>query len=103
MYLNPARLWRYNQMRRQYLGKKGRLLNWTTVRVGPEGLERRTPYVVGLVQVGKEKVMTQIAEIKTQDLHKGIWLVGRLRRLFDVPDEQLVVYGVKFTPEREND
>jgi uncharacterized OB-fold protein len=101
MKLEPARHWRYNEKRRKYLGKTGRLMNWSVVYVGPEGLENRTPYVVGLVTVGRETVMAQIGEVEPGILKKGMKLWGQLRRLFDVPADQLIVYGVKFVPVRK--
>lgn len=100
MKIEPARVWRYNQKRRKYLGKLGKLVGFTTVRTPPEGLEKRVPYVVGLVKIGQERLMAQIVDIEPEEVRVGMKVVGRLRRLFDVPNDQLVIYGVKFVPIR---
>lgn len=101
MKMQPARLWRYNRERKKYLGKVGKLVGWSQVQVGPEGMERRAPYFIGLIRVGGETVIAQLVEVEAESIKRGMMMVGRLRRLFDVPKDQLIVYGVKFAPLRE--
>jgi uncharacterized OB-fold protein len=96
MLISAPRVWRYNQQRRKYLGEVGMLVGFSVVRVGPVGLENRTPYVVGLVEVGGEKIMVQIVDIAKPRI--GMKVVGVVRRLFDVDPEAVVVYGIKFRP-----
>lgn len=95
MKMQAPRLWRYNQERRRYLGKVGRIVGWSVVRVGPEGLEKRTPYVVGIVEVMGERVVAQITGVEPEKMVEGMRVIGRLRRLFEVPEDELIVYGVK--------
>lgn len=101
MRINPVRVWRYNGLRRKFLGKVGILEEFSVVRVGPTGMENRVPYVVGLVRVGKEKVMAQIVDVDESRVVVGMKMVGRLRRLFDVDPEAVIVYGLKFAPSGE--
>lgn len=101
MWFNAPRVWRYNKQRRRFLGKRGVLVSWSVVRVAPEGMLERTPYVVGLVRVGKALVMAQLIEVEdVSRLRVGLVLIGRLRRLFDVDEKALLVYGIKFAPLR---
>lgn len=102
MQISPVRVWRYNERRRRFLGVVGTLVSYSVVRVGPQGMESKTPYIVGLVKIGKERVMIQIVGVNTEDLRTGMRLVGRLRRLFTVDPDAVVVYGVKFCPPRSD-
>ena len=99
--ISPVRVWRYNEERRRLLGKQGILRLFSVLRVGPTGMSGRTPYVVGLVQVGDELVIAQLADIQMNSLKKGMKLRGRVRRLFDITLDGVIVYGIKFTPDFE--
>jgi hypothetical protein len=95
--ISPVRVWRYNQERRRLLGAFGTLEQFSVVRVGPVGLSNRTPYVIGLVKVGHELVLAQLADV--EDIQIGMRLRGQLRKLFDVNKDGVIVYGIKFVPD----
>jgi uncharacterized OB-fold protein len=96
MKIAAARVWRYNRKRREYLGKVGKVIAWSVVRSGPEGMERRTPYVVGIIECDGERLMGQIVEVIPEEMKKGLKVKGVLRRLYDVDLDAIVVYGVKW-------
>jgi uncharacterized OB-fold protein len=96
MKIAAARVWRYNQKRREYLGKVGKVIAWSVVRGGPEGMERRTPYVVGIIECEGERLMGQIVDVMPEEMKKGLKVKGVLRRLYDVDLDAVVVYGVKW-------
>lgn len=101
MILRPATLWRRNDTRKHYLAQRGVIVCFSVVHQAPPQLEKRVPYVVALVQVGKERFMTQIVDCEQRDLRVGMEVVGVMRKLFDVENAGLHVYGVKFSPIEE--
>jgi uncharacterized OB-fold protein len=96
MKINAPKVWRYNQQRRQYLDKVGKVVGWSVVRNGPEGMEKRTPYVVALIEVGTQRVIGQVVDVDLKTLAVGMKVVGVLRRLFEVDAEAVIVYGIKW-------
>jgi len=74
---------------------------FSVVYVGPEGMENQVPYVVGLVEVDGVRVVSRIVEIEPEEMRLEMVVVGRMRRLFTVSEDGLVVYGVVFGPLRE--
>jgi uncharacterized OB-fold protein len=66
---------------------------------GTIGLSDKTPYVIGLVQLFcGEVVIGQLTSVDLEHLYVGMVFQGRIRRLFVVPYDQVIVYGVKFQP-----
>jgi uncharacterized OB-fold protein len=96
MKMAAPRVWRYNEKRRQLLGKVGQVVAWTIVRAGPEGMEERTPYVVGIIEVDGQRVMGQVVDVDSVQMRVGMKVEGVLRRLFDVDSDALIMYGVKW-------
>ena len=96
MKLSPVRVWRRNCLRREGLGKKGRLEGFTVVRVAPEGLGTAVPYVLGIVRVGSKQLMVQVVGVEEDELRVGMELVGVLRRMVEVDADGVILYGVKF-------
>lgn len=101
MILRPATLWRRNSVRKRYLGHRGVVICFSVVYQAPLQLEKRVPYIVALVRVGKERVMVQLVDCEQSEVYVGMEVVGVMRKLFDVDDAGLHVYGVKFCPIKE--
>lgn len=103
MILRPATLWRRNNERKRYLARKGVIVCFSVVRQAPLQLEKRVPYVVALVEMRKERTIAQVVDCELEDLHIGMKVVGVMRKLFDVDNAGLHVYGVKFSPMMEKE
>ena len=97
MKMHPAMLWRRNSERRRYLGIFGKVIGFSVVYQGPLQLEKRTPYVVALIEVGDERVVSQLVDCDPLQVTVGSRVVGVMRKLFDVDADALIVYGVKFS------
>ena len=63
---SPVQIWRQHKILHQYLNKIGRLIVWTKIFVAPVGFEHQTPYLVGIVQLDKERMPLGI--ITTRDI-----------------------------------
>lgn len=95
MKQSPAKLARTTQERYRFLGKVGRVESFSSVSIGPEGLDRRIPYLVAVVDFGKERAILQLADLKTGDVKVGMKVIGVMRRLFEPGEKELIAYGVK--------
>lgn len=98
----PAAVWRDNDSRRMFLGVEGKVVAFSVVRQGPGQLDRRTPYVIALIVCGGEKVLAQLTDCDSKEVFVGMEVVGVLRKLYDVPSDSLLRYGVKFAPVRKD-
>lgn len=93
----PARVWRESKKDYCALGRQGKLLHWTEVRTAPEGHEELTPYVVALIRLARDEVISgQLVDWERRGLRKGLELVGVPRRIRVEGREGLIRYGVKW-------
>ncbi len=97
MNIPAARVWRYNDIRKKYLGEIGTIVSYSLVHVAPIGLVGRTPYVVAVIRIGSECVVGQVVDYDLDSIKTGMKVVGVIRRLFDVSKDGVLLYGVKFS------
>lgn len=101
IFNNPVNIWRCNSQRSRYLGKTGTLEGFTRIRVKPKHMHEVPDYCVGLVKVGRFKIMTRITDVEYGELQIGQKLMGRMRRLVPPTPESPILYGVVFAPIRK--
>ena len=93
----PAKIWREAKQDYQALGKEGKLLYWTTVKVAGEGFESIAPYQVALIRLNKKQVVGgQLVDCQDQKLKKGMKVVSVARRVRANGPEEPIKYGVKW-------
>jgi len=93
MIMNPATYWRRNKEWKMLLGKKGKVLFSTRVRVTTERQEKWAPYCFVLVKIeGKRHEMMGAGKEK---LREGDKVVCVLRRLSEPTSDGLIEYGIK--------
>ena len=100
IYHNPVFNWRHNTQRSKYLGKKGKLLGFTVIRVKPKHMESIPDYCVGLIQIDNHQIMARLSDVDHDQLTIGLKLIGRLRRLLPPTPDSPILYGTVFAPER---
>ena len=98
MLFTPVQLTRTIRDRYQFLGKVGRVVSFTLIRVAPEQLKRRTPYVVAIVDFGTQRATMTLADVRKDEVFMGMKVVGVLRRLYEPSKEGVIPYGVKCVP-----
>jgi uncharacterized OB-fold protein len=92
-------VWRKQKKDKLALGKKGKIITWTTINVAPPKFASMTPYSVVLVELeNNEKVYGQLVDFEEKDLQIGTEVISILRRAGDVGKEQIIEYSVKFKP-----
>lgn len=100
--------WRKTKLLKNYLGKTGKLLTWTTVSTAPTGFEYQSPYFAGIIEFDdkqslrsgdlKSRMPIQIIDCKSEDLKINLRLKLVVRRLKKPGPSDVIDYGIKATP-----
>lgn len=81
------------------LPKRGKLLSFSIIRNPPIGFDKKTPYVVGLVELEDgTRLITQITDIDINELKIGMEVEQVFRKITEDGDSGIIQYGVKFRP-----
>lgn len=77
----------------------GELYSYTTLSSAPEGYEDQLPYSVGMIKLDEgPMVEAQLTDVDAADLRIGMRMEMVTRRLRDLGEAGLIVYGYKFRP-----
>ena len=96
--ITSVSLSRTRASRYQFLGKIGKVVSYTSIAVGPDGLGRRAPYLVAIVDFGKERATLPLVNTSADEVQTGMRVVGVLRRMFEPTEDGIITYGTKCTP-----
>ncbi|BAA80876.2 conserved hypothetical protein AcaC [Aeropyrum pernix K1] len=81
------------------LPRVGRLEAYTVLYSVESGARDRSPVVIGLVDLGVAKVVSEIVDVSDpESLERGVQVEAVFRRIYEDGDEGVIVYGVKFRP-----
>lgn len=77
------------------VGRKGKIIEYTSVMSAPTNFKIQQPYFVALIELENgERVTAQV--IDCENISEGMKVEGVLRKLFSEGQEGLIHYGVKF-------
>lgn len=94
--ISPVKIWRHQKEIANLLGKDGKIVSWTMVRVPPAGYEQEAPYPVVLVELEKGKRLTaQLVDWEKKDLAVGRKVKTVYRRIRKPDSEGVIPYGIK--------
>lgn len=97
--ISPVKVWRNQGIVAKHLGKKGTIVSFTIIRLGPTGFEAQIPYPVAVVQFENgERMVGQLVDWKKEDLREGKVVEAVLRRVNEPDREGVIPYGIKFRP-----
>lgn len=81
------------------LGKTGKIISWTMVRVPPADFSDQAPYPVVLVELnGGERLTAQLVDWNAEDLNAGQNIITIVRRTIKPNNEGVIPYGIKVKP-----
>lgn len=81
------------------LGREGKIVSWTVVRVPPAGFSSLAPYPVVIVELADGKrISAQMVDWTQEDLVFGKKVKVVVRRLSEAPTEGVIPYGIKVKP-----
>ena len=99
MTTSPVKLWRRNKNASSLIGKKGKIINWTIIRVPAKSFVDQAPYPVVIVKMQNgENMIGQLVDWQEKDLMVGREVVSVLRRLRTEDKEDVIYYNIKFRP-----
>jgi uncharacterized OB-fold protein len=99
MVTSPVKLWRRQENTSSLVGKKGKILQWTMIRVPAKSFAEQAPYPVVIVKMQNGKNMIgQLVDWQEEDLAIGKEVVSVLRRLRTEGKEDVIYYHTKFKP-----
>ena len=101
---SPSKIWRRSTNRYTHgcPGEvlTGTLVTWSVVHAAPEGFDDQTPYVIGIVQTGEDRLTAQIVDCEPDALRAGQELVSTFRKISQDGNSGLIHYGLKWMPLR---
>ncbi|MBI3109474.1 hypothetical protein HYZ06_00335 [Candidatus Daviesbacteria bacterium] len=95
---SPVQIWRQHKKLHKYLNKVGKLIVWTKIFVAPLGFEHQVPYLVGIVDFGKEKMPLQIVDCNEEELKSNQKVITVIRKIGKVKPDEVIEYGIKVKP-----
>lgn len=99
--ISPVKVWRNQGVITKYLGRRGKIVSSTIIRVGPSGFETQIPYPVVVVEFDSgEKMTGQLVDWQEGDVRLGSRVEAVLRRVREPHPEGVIPYGIKFRPVR---
>jgi uncharacterized OB-fold protein len=99
MVTSPVKLWRRQENTTSLIGKRGKILQWTMIRVPAKSFVDQAPYPVVIVKMQNgENMIGQLVDWQKKDLVIGREVVSILRRLRTEGKEDIIYYHIKFKP-----
>lgn len=97
--ISPVKVWRNQKKIAALVGKTGKIVSWTVVRVPPTGFSEQAPYPVVLVELAAGgRIMAQLVDWQEKDLALGRQVVTVVRRVAQPNNEGIIPYGIKVKP-----
>ncbi len=97
--VSPVKIWRNQKKTATLIGKIGRIISWTIIRVPPADFTDQAPYPVVLVELTDGKRITaQLVDYKPENLHYGQKVRTVIRRVMQPNNEGVIPYGIKVKP-----
>lgn len=97
--ISPVKLWRNQKNVADLVGKTGRIVSWTVIRVPPADFTDQAPYPVALVELdGGGRITAQIVDWQETHLKTGQKVITVVRRITKPSTEGVIPYGIKGKP-----
>lgn len=81
------------------LGRTGKIISWTIVRVPPADFSDQAPYPVALVELNDGgRITAQLVDWEDKNLKTGQRAVTVVRRMVKPNTEGVIPYGIKVKP-----
>jgi len=100
MKITPVKLWRRQKKVSSQIGKKGKIIAWTIIRIPSKEFTSQAPYPVIIASLeSKEKMILKLVDWKMEDLKIGREIMTVLRRLFtEDGGDGIIHYVIKGKP-----
>ena len=94
--ISPVKVWRRQKTIRDLLGKKGKIVSWTTIFTPPPQFKHIAPYTVVYVRlVDAQNICAQLVDVLPgQSIKKGDRVMVTLRKLRESVAEDIIPYTI---------
>lgn len=93
---SPVKIWRNQKKVASLVGKTGKIISWTIVRVPPADYTDQAPYPVVLVELESGKrIMAQLVDWEPEHLTFGQKVMTIIRRVTRPDPDGVIPYGIK--------
>lgn len=93
---SPIKIWRNQKDLASLIGRKGKIVSWTTIRNPPAEFKNQTPYYVALVKLENGMSITaQITDCDENEPKIGQKVETIIRRTVPAKSEDIISYGIK--------
>jgi uncharacterized OB-fold protein len=97
--LSPVKIWRHQKQISELIGKTGKVLTWTVIRVPPTGFSDQAPYAVALVRLENGfRLVCQMTDTDPDSLSFGMPVRLIVRRVKEPDADGIIPYGIKAKP-----
>lgn len=97
--LSPVKIWRNQKKVAQLVGKTGKIVAFTLIRVPPAGFSDQAPYPVVVVELSDGKrICAQLVDWEDKHLRFGQRVVTVVRRSTRPNFDDVIPYGIKVKP-----
>jgi len=80
------------------LPRVGRIISYSVIYATPFEDRNRSPVILGLIDLGVARLVTEIVDVKPEELKIGDRVEAVFRRVSVDGTTGLIVYGIKFRP-----
>jgi uncharacterized OB-fold protein len=95
----PVKIHRHQKQTAVLIGKKGKIVVWTMIRVATKLFNHQAPYPVVIVRLENgEQAIGQLVDWQQEDLQIEREVVAVLRRAYIEDKESVITHTIKFKP-----
>lgn len=93
---SPVKVWRNQKKVARMLGKYGRIISWTVIRVPPSGFSFLAPYVVAVVKLTNGRnIIAQVVDCDPERIEFNQKVVTVVRKITRSGGDEVIPYGIK--------
>ena len=97
--ISPVKVWRNQKYVARMIGKTGRIVSWTVIRMPPANFGYQAPYPVVIVKLETGDLITaQMVDYTEKHLVIGQKVITVVRRTVQSDVDDVIPYGIKVKP-----
>ena len=96
---SPVKIWRNQKKITKMLGRCGKIISWTIIRVPPSDFSYIAPYAVAIVKLDNGRnIIVQVVDIGLDEIRTGQKVITVVRRTLRPDSNDVIPYGIKVKP-----
>ena len=97
--ISQVKVWRNQKYVARTIGKTGKIVSWTTIRVPPADFGYQAPYPVAVIRLDTGEFITaQVVDYDERQLRISQRVITVVRRTIQSATDDVIPYGIKVKP-----